>query len=333
MSRLRKNFGSFICGNPHCRQQFYGYRGNLNKYCSKRCTKRKYPAKKIACEGCGKLFISGVLNRKKFCSIQCAQPVHEQNCAVCEKSFNAGPSRRRKFCSRECFLVNRKQTAEERFWKKVNKSNDCWIWIGGKNRSGYGITCYNGKKILTHRAAYQFLKGSIPDKFLCLHKCDNPSCVNPQHLFVGTQQDNVKDMYEKGRGSKKRTGWVTKREWLQILDFYNHKCALCGSSDNLVKDHYISIASGGIQSWDNIWPLCRRCNWRKGDRLPTIKEPPHIHGLRDKINKPQRLGKWIYWRESRKRYEVQTPLVGKKYIGRYKTLKEARAVFNSVMSI
>lgn len=92
-----------------------------------------------------------------------------------------------------------RKTTEERFWSKVNKTEDCWLWTAGKNNGGYG-QFYNGKKMVTaHRFSYQLNNETIPDGLDCLHKCDNPICVNPTHLFLGTQQDNSNDMISKQR--------------------------------------------------------------------------------------------------------------------------------------
>lgn len=87
----------------------------------------------------------------------------------------------------------------ERFWEKVEKSEGCWLWIGAKNNWGYGRVRHKGKQVQSHRLSWMIENGSIPEGKLVLHKCDVPACVNPVHLFLGTSQDNAKDMMEKGR--------------------------------------------------------------------------------------------------------------------------------------
>lgn len=93
---------------------------------------------------------------------------------------------------------------EQRFWAKVNKTDsvdDCWEWTAYKNSQGYGQFRKEGRggQALAHRVSYELNVGSIPDGLLVCHKCDNPSCTNPNHLFLGTVKDNMADKMAKGR--------------------------------------------------------------------------------------------------------------------------------------
>jgi len=101
-------------------------------------------------------------------------------------------------------------TAAQRFAKLVAVLNDpdaCWVWLASTVGAGYGhFSLAGGRKILAHRFAWEQSKGAIPDGLKVLHRCDNPPCCNPNHLFLGTQADNVHDMMQKGRhrvGNKK----------------------------------------------------------------------------------------------------------------------------------
>lgn len=82
---------------------------------------------------------------------------------------------------------------------KYGKPNSCWIWSKGKDDEGYGVIKIEGKSKKAHRTAYELFVGPIPEKLLVCHSCDNPSCVNPAHLFLGTSKDNTQDMIQKGR--------------------------------------------------------------------------------------------------------------------------------------
>lgn len=78
-------------------------------------------------------------------------------------------------------------------------SSGCWEWTGYTNPDGYGWTSFNGTTLSTHRLSWKFHNGDIPKDLKVLHKCDNRPCINPDHLFLGTQADNVRDMDKKKR--------------------------------------------------------------------------------------------------------------------------------------
>jgi hypothetical protein len=90
---------------------------------------------------------------------------------------------------------------EQRFWAKVEKTEGCWLWKGATNKQGYG-KLGKGKArdgfVAAHRLSYILAYGAIPDELEVLHQCDNSPCVRPDHLFFGTQTDNLADMTAKG---------------------------------------------------------------------------------------------------------------------------------------
>ena len=95
------------------------------------------------------------------------------------------------------------QEAKERFWSHVRKEADgCWYWTAGVNRFGYGKFKVHGKTVAAHRIAYLLERGSIPLGKLVCHECDHSGCVNPDHLWVGTEGDNMDDKVKKGRQAK-----------------------------------------------------------------------------------------------------------------------------------
>lgn len=94
-------------------------------------------------------------------------------------------------------------TLEERFWNLVEKTDSCWLWKGSKVPKGYGTFRFNNKNYRAHRVSWQLAHGPIGDNEICvLHKCDNPNCVRPDHLFLGTNKDNTNDMLLKGREAR-----------------------------------------------------------------------------------------------------------------------------------
>ena len=132
---------------------------------------------------------------------------HLADCQTCGtavmKSYRLNKTRLSQpiYCSVACEKTSKRSRALKRrtthFWTKTNpvSSHECWEWIGFKDGNGYG----RYGRILAHRIAYELTLGEIPRGMAVCHKCDNPGCVNPDHLWIGTQADNVRDMLAKGR--------------------------------------------------------------------------------------------------------------------------------------
>ena len=117
------------------------------------------------------------------------------------------------FCTRECLKTHAKRLGvlayypiEERFWSKVHKTDTCWLWTGSVNKKGYGTFGTTNRRTTTaSRFAYKLHHGVdlTPDQFVC-HHCDNPPCVRPDHLFLGSNTENQRDSIRKGRDNKAR---------------------------------------------------------------------------------------------------------------------------------
>lgn len=145
---------------------------------------------------------------------------------------------------------------EDRFWEKVDKKsdNECWAWLASISRDGYG--CFGSD--LAHRVSWKINRGEIPPNMYVCHKCDNPQCVNPSHLFLGTQFDNMQDMVRKGRISNK-AGEANPKSKLTEADVWDihHLKEMGVSIKSLAREFEVSttcisyVLSG--KSWNYIY--------------------------------------------------------------------------------
>lgn len=142
--------------------------------------------------------------------------------------------RGRRFCSNSC--ARREQHSHTslpaRFWGKVDTAagpTGCWLWRGGVSADGYGLFAIKSRANKASRVAWTLTNGPIPPGLLVCHHCDNPPCVNPAHLFLGTNRDNVMDMVRKGRRASKLTA-------SQVRDLRAQRMA--GASEREVADRY-----------------------------------------------------------------------------------------------
>lgn len=141
---------------------------------------------------------------------------------------------------------------ETRFWKFVHKTDFCWNWIGGCDWDGYGYFTIQHKSIRAHRYSWILHKGKIPNGFNVCHHCDNPSCVNPDHLFLGTNYENSMDMVKKKRhvhGIKQPTHKLTE-EQVREIKFGNEPHKIYMDKFNITNTMVCYIQKG--LSWKHI---------------------------------------------------------------------------------
>ena len=123
-------------------------------------------------------------------------------CRRCGVEFAEKPYGKNMYCSHKCRGEGRRVDPVASFWAKVAKpeGDGCWLWTGGLISTGYGLLSVRGKLTLAHRYSYTLHNEPITNGLHVLHRCDNPRCVNPGHLFLGTNDDNIRDRIAKGRG-------------------------------------------------------------------------------------------------------------------------------------
>lgn len=146
-----------------------------------------------------------------------------------------------------------------RFWSKVKVGNpdECWEWTAHKNNTGYGIFGLGNGKFLASRISWTVKYGPIEKGMCVCHKCDNPACVNPSHLFLGTIMENVHDKMRKGRyvkgliyrGESNKSAKLTEKDILEIRTLY----------DNGISTRKIAVKFKVGAS--TIWSACKRVSW------------------------------------------------------------------------
>jgi len=185
-------------------------------------------------------------------------------CLRCGKMFRQNrPSAR--FCSWQCF---RSKPDSERFWGNVDKTDSCWIWTACRSYGGYGqFRLCGGTKMSAHRFSWELHFGKIPDGLCVCHNCpggDNPSCVNPTHLWLGTEQENIADRCRKGRtrsGTKTNPASACRGEKTGTSKLKNHQ-VICIKERLVDGDKIVDIANDFNVTVSCIYFISQGRSWK-----------------------------------------------------------------------
>jgi len=163
-----------------------------------------------------------------------------------------------KYCSTDCAYKDRERvsrtTIRERFTDKyeVGDPEECWEWQGQRNDQGYGLFSIEGNANRAHRIAWSLHNSRTPGSMLVCHHCDNPPCVNPAHLFLGTVSDNTQDMLSKGRGMVGEKQPIAKLNDMAVR-VIRFKHAEGVESDELAEKHGVSRSTINDVVYGRTW--------------------------------------------------------------------------------
>lgn len=185
-------------------------------------------------------------------------------CERCGKDFeNIARGGSPRFCSRSCWRVAvSANTLEERYWSKVVKGPDCWLWTGSMSSKGYGRISAERRHVTASRVAYSLEYGAFDERLHVLHRCDNPSCVRPDHLFLGTQVDNMADMNSKNRHGRSGAGENVRKGKSHPFAKIDESCA------KQIRERHKSgitmkeLASSFGLNVPSIWRIIHRKTWK-----------------------------------------------------------------------
>ena len=151
----------------------------------------------------------------------------------------------------------RKRTPiEERFWPKVDKTDDCWLWTAATNRHGYG-QIWSGEKLeLAHRVSWELHRGPIPAGLFVLHipsLCHTPGCVNPDHLYLGTHTDNEHDKFKDGTSNNGEANGQAKLQKDDVLSIRERYAAGNVTQKELSKEYGVARRTIGMITTRRTW--------------------------------------------------------------------------------
>lgn len=202
----------------------------------------------------------------------------QKECAACGNLISVNPNesekqrKGRKYCSHTCAIRARIKPVSDRLKNYYVDGLGCWIWMGALNNKGYGQISVGGKSELAHRIMYANTIGMLTPQIVLRHRCDNPRCVNPEHLEPGTKADNSQDMLRRGRAAHQ-----SKKDW-QARKL----------SDQDVADIYISKKSGKYLAEKFSISQSIISGIRNGRVWSHITEKIHVHPITRFANYPNR---------------------------------------------
>ena len=225
-----------------------------------------------------------------------------------------------------------KGTVLERFLAKVaQQPHGCWEWLGARSdKHQHGKLSVGGKGVYTHRVAYELFIGHIPDGLKICHTCDNPGCVNPAHLFVGTNKDNTQDALMKGRlvntaFTKGATHYKAKLDDEQVKEI-RRLCA-AGASRSIVAEQY------GV-AYQTVGDIVTRRHWKHipPEDMNPIQENI-LHKVRNML-KPQKTSQYVgvSWHKQGKKWQAQIKINGRRhYLGLFDNEENAHEAYLKAM--
>lgn len=216
----------------------------------------------LNCKICGILFVQQRNKLQKICTKECKESVigitylKSSTCKLCNKTFKYNfKDRTGTFCSRECSFKEKlvtkdilKEYMTKMYNQKVMKKEGCWSWAGSVRRKYGLISMGSNSDILIHRASWEIHNGPIPKGLCVLHKCDNPICSNPEHLFLGTQLDNIQDMFVKQRNRKTINKEIAKE--IKLMLSQKISCKEIAEKLNVSKGLVWNISRG--TTWKHV---------------------------------------------------------------------------------
>lgn len=201
-----------------------------------------------------------------------------KTCPGCGMTFLGGAQYRHhgKYNTHGC-------SQQKRFWGQVDRASSpegCWLWTGIKNERGYGLMIHNGNRnYRVHRFVWEIFNGPTPSHRFCLHKCDVRNCVNPDHMYLGSYQENIDDMLERGRdrmlGERNAHATLTDEQVMEIRRDYKRYSKRRSNTNELAARYGVSrikvyLAAVGL-TWAHL-PGAHPRNTRSHDIYDSLRE-------------------------------------------------------------